>query len=367
MSDNEATPAAESKGEGKEERFVLVVMGDDGREKLDQLLNPLNYRVEKVHSVSEAIPLIKGGSSLPDLLCIDIHSKEEIARSEGLISLKDLGVPILFFNQDQDEPELIPFSDRAIGETPVSPVPMWLLPQWIVMTSQFCTGKNLFEAKVQKGRHDLNNIFGAILGNLHMVMDMADKKAPFFRGLKEIKISGERGREIIKTLYPQPQGDDKIEESQNEAATTTQQKATPTYTPAVATTDSSSDNSDKQVLLVDDDITLLKMTCALFSHNKIPVVSENDPYLALDKFKSAPDSYSLLITDLDMDGMNGVELVGNILKISPEIPVILCSGKDESVLKREAQSVGIRHVILKSSPVTDLVKVTKQILNEGGD
>jgi CheY-like chemotaxis protein len=357
MSTTKATLSGDDGGgKGGEAAYILVVMADDGSEKLEQMLKPLSYRIERVSQASAAIPLLKGCANLPILVCVATSSQ-----AGELTSIKDIGVPLLFFNDKQLVPDLLPNSDNPMGESVNFPVPLWLLPQWVIFMLGFCKEKNGFEAKVQKGRHDLNNVFGAILGNLHMVMDMADKEAPFFRGLKEIKISGERGREIIKSLYPNSDSMAKLSGG-DDAAIKPQQRAEPSQTKSQLET--LPNNEQKHVLLVDDDLTLLKMTCALFSHNKIPVYSENDPQVALEIFSADPDSYSMLITDLDMDGMNGVELVGNILKIRPDLPVVMCSGKDESVLVREAQSAGIRHVILKSSPVTDLVKVTKQILND---
>ena len=57
----------------------------------------------------------------------------------------------------------------------------------------------------------------------------------------------------------------------------------------------------------------------------------NDSSEALALFKSNPNYYSLVITDQTMPRLTGTELITEIRKISPEQPVILCTGYSDKV------------------------------------
>jgi CheY-like chemotaxis protein len=80
------------------------------------------------------------------------------------------------------------------------------------------------------------------------------------------------------------------------------------------------------LLLVDDERAIaLAMARALTRLNYNPVVFTSS-LEALSAFRDQPDLYRLLITDFTMPEMNGEELIAALRKISPHLPVILCSG-----------------------------------------
>jgi CheY-like chemotaxis protein len=355
---NRANGVLPSLVEGVESGVVLIILDDDTRVEYAPILASISSPVT-VCDIPSAFSLCKEGRVLPVLTCIAVSQLGGELEAE-LLSAIDKGCgKLLFFDSDSRTPGAVPANSHPLGESRKYPVPMWLLPNWIVINLKFEQEKSDFEKWMHKSRHDLNNIFGAILGNLHIVMDMAEEEAPYYRGLKEIKISGERGQGMVGNLHFQfcsnikAKTDSNVEVSAPSKSQKLLSEKLPKYSPTGVA---------KHVLLVDDDITLLKMTCVLFAHNKIPVLSENNPLAALDRFQLEPENYSMLITDSDMDVMSGKELVIKILQIKPDLPVILCSGKEEDVLAKEARSTGIEHIILKSSPVTDLINLTKKIL-----
>ncbi len=60
--------------------------------------------------------------------------------------------------------------------------------------------------------------------------------------------------------------------------------------------------------------------------------------------------HNLLITNQTMPGMTGVTLAAELLKLRPDLPVILCTGYSETVSRETAQEVGIRE-FLPSVPI----------------
>jgi CheY-like chemotaxis protein len=68
---------------------------------------------------------------------------------------------------------------------------------------------------------------------------------------------------------------------------------------------------------------------------------------ALELFRSKPDEFDLVITDQTMPDLTGAELSQELLKIRPDIPIILCSGYSSKVSMESLGELGIREFITK--------------------
>jgi DNA-binding NtrC family response regulator len=81
-----------------------------------------------------------------------------------------------------------------------------------------------------------------------------------------------------------------------------------------------------RLLIVDDDPMLLRLLSLLVtSHFKRVIVETTDsPFLALDRVKTS--AYDLVISDVRMPGMNGLDLASRIGSMSPGTPIVLISG-----------------------------------------
>jgi DNA-binding NarL/FixJ family response regulator len=113
--------------------------------------------------------------------------------------------------------------------------------------------------------------------------------------------------------------------------------------------------SRKKVLLVDDNATVRKAVRPLFdSHPKFVVCGEAEHGReALEKAPSLrPD---LIVLDLVMPVMNGLEAAPLLIKILPDVWLILLTTHDWPELPQVACSHGIHAVVPKSKAVTDLI------------
>ena len=68
---------------------------------------------------------------------------------------------------------------------------------------------------------------------------------------------------------------------------------------------------------------------------------------ALEIFRAAPASFDLVITDLTMPKMNGIQLIKELKKIRSAVPIILCTGFGETLTQRQIKKMGIRKLLLK--------------------
>ncbi len=91
------------------------------------------------------------------------------------------------------------------------------------------------------------------------------------------------------------------------------------------------DHANFSVAIVDDEPHLLTMYQQLLKRREIPVsFVANGGHAALEKFRKAKPRPSIVIIDYRMPDMNGIELMGEILRMAPGTKIIFISA-DESV------------------------------------
>jgi two-component system, cell cycle response regulator CpdR len=82
------------------------------------------------------------------------------------------------------------------------------------------------------------------------------------------------------------------------------------------------------ILLLDDDFDTVTSIKRALQEYSFSVYTFTDPYLALEHYKANVTSYSLVISDFKMQGMNGVEFITKVKEIRPEVKVLLMSSFD---------------------------------------
>ena len=87
-----------------------------------------------------------------------------------------------------------------------------------------------------------------------------------------------------------------------------------------------------------------------------------DSVEALDFFKESHHSIDLVVTDQTMPEKTGIELAGDLLKIRPDIPIILCSGYAGTINEAKTKEAGIKRLVMKPVTVEDLSIEIQQLL-----
>ena len=119
----------------------------------------------------------------------------------------------------------------------------------------------------------------------------------------------------------------------------------------------------ERILFVDDETTLLEIAEQMLKNFGYEVTTESSSVKALEIFKSNPDGFDLLITDQSMPNMSGSELVAEILKARPGMPIILCSGYSSKVSVENASEKGIRKYMTKPYSPKELAKAIREVLD----
>lgn len=115
----------------------------------------------------------------------------------------------------------------------------------------------------------------------------------------------------------------------------------------------------KKILLVDDEDSIHLLYREELEEEGYEVHSALTGTEALDKLDIvAPD---LIILDINMPGMNGIEALRRIKEINPKVPVILCSAYQE--FKQDLASWASDEYIVKSSNLDELKAAVRKHLS----
>lgn len=116
----------------------------------------------------------------------------------------------------------------------------------------------------------------------------------------------------------------------------------------------------KKLLLVDDDEAIQMVYRAEFESDGYQVISALDGQSGLDKYKE--ESPDLVILDIQMPGINGVEVLRQMKMLNPAVPVILSSAYQE--FKRDLGTWASDEYIVKSGNSDDLKDTVRRLLKE---
>ena len=92
----------------------------------------------------------------------------------------------------------------------------------------------------------------------------------------------------------------------------------------------------ERILFVDDEPSLLKLGKYRLESLGYEVQGSTDSSEALAMFKKDPDSFDLIITDMAMPNITGDQLSVEILKIRPNMPILLCTGYSEKISEKKS-------------------------------
>lgn len=127
----------------------------------------------------------------------------------------------------------------------------------------------------------------------------------------------------------------------------------------------------KQILFVDDDEQIRTTVSAFFENSDIEFVSVSNGSDALAVM--AGGSIDLIITDLFMATLNGIELIGRIRRIDPVVPVVLITGGADNFprgshnlksLTEIAEVLGVCHILYKPFRRAELLSLINDVLEE---
>jgi PAS domain S-box-containing protein len=118
----------------------------------------------------------------------------------------------------------------------------------------------------------------------------------------------------------------------------------------------------ERVLFVDDEDIQVRAMNKLLEHLGYRVLGLTDAEEALETFRRQPDAFDLVIMDQTMPRLSGGELAREILRIKPDLPVMLCTGYSETLDEEQALAMGIKAFIMKPFSVKEISERIRRVL-----
>ncbi len=119
---------------------------------------------------------------------------------------------------------------------------------------------------------------------------------------------------------------------------------------------------NERLLFVDDEQMLVEVHQEILERLGYNVTTVRSGIEALELFSDDPEIFDLVITDHAMPGMTGIELSRKLLKIRPDIPIILCTGLTKSMICQEAKDAGVSEFVMKPIIMKDLAALIRDVL-----
>ncbi|MEW5910235.1 MAG: ATP-binding protein [Thermodesulfobacteriota bacterium] len=121
---------------------------------------------------------------------------------------------------------------------------------------------------------------------------------------------------------------------------------------------------NERILLVDDEAPLAQLGRKMLHSLGYRVMIQTESMAALNIFRSQPESFDLVITDMNMPEMTGDILAAEIMKISPYMPIILCTGFSHKMDEKKAKHAGIAGYLNKPITIESLAIEVRRVLDQ---
>ncbi len=100
----------------------------------------------------------------------------------------------------------------------------------------------------------------------------------------------------------------------------------------------------EHIFFIDDEMPIVKLNKMTLERLGYKVTTSTSSLEALEAFRVAPGSFDLVITDMTMPNMTGDKLAAELIKIRPDIPVIICTGYSKNYQKNWLRESGSRRL-----------------------
>ncbi|MFA4858723.1 MAG: response regulator [Candidatus Margulisiibacteriota bacterium] len=117
----------------------------------------------------------------------------------------------------------------------------------------------------------------------------------------------------------------------------------------------------KKIMIIDDEEAMCRILKQILEGEGYEVKTRNEGLLALDEIKQ--DSFNLVITDVSMPNLSGIEILAQVKQFKPDLPVIFVTGSDVDAILKEALQLGLDGFIEKPFNIQAVLEVIKEKLS----
>lgn len=119
----------------------------------------------------------------------------------------------------------------------------------------------------------------------------------------------------------------------------------------------------EHLLLVDDDETIIDMEKLMLERLGYRVAPRTSSIEALEAFRADPLKYDLVISDMAMPKLPGDKLAAELMRLRPDIPILLCTGFSQKMTEEKMQVLGVRGLLMKPVLMMELAQKIREVLD----
>ena len=118
------------------------------------------------------------------------------------------------------------------------------------------------------------------------------------------------------------------------------------------------------ILYLDDEAPLAVLMKRMLEHLGHRVTAFTCSTEALSAFKAAPASFDLVMSDLSMPGMSGIEFAQSVRAVRPDALVVIVTGHVQDKDVARARAVGVYEVIEKPNNLAEITRTVARLLEQ---
>lgn len=121
---------------------------------------------------------------------------------------------------------------------------------------------------------------------------------------------------------------------------------------------------EKHILVIDDQESMRSIISTVLKDKGYKVTAVDDGETALTFFKNNPDSFDLILADINMPKIDGFELLKIIKESHPKTPVVFLTGMNTEVTEIMGEKYNVDGIINKPFIVDDILATVKRIISK---
>jgi CheY-like chemotaxis protein len=120
---------------------------------------------------------------------------------------------------------------------------------------------------------------------------------------------------------------------------------------------------NERILFVDDEPAIESLGNHMLGSLGYAVTTCSNAVDALELFRSDPSAYDMVITDMTMPQMTGDRMALEMMRLRPDLPVLICTGFNELLSTERIKEVGIRALLMKPFLKSEAAKMIRDVLD----
>ncbi len=122
------------------------------------------------------------------------------------------------------------------------------------------------------------------------------------------------------------------------------------------------DNRQRGILVSEDEVDINNLLSLILQAEDFTVYQAFDGQAALDLFTKHQGEIDLIVTDLGLPKLGGVELIAKAREMKPSIKIIGASGFGRNNVREEVKRAGADEFLAKPYVTSDLVAMVRRLL-----